>query len=294
MDNKVMSWEEGMSEDLYLGRAAKNNGKVRFDFFKHALHVATLEDSKPVCERLAWNHAGTPNEGVEFLPSPVKQISDDKKDTKQNQKKRSREQGPLDRDDNGKERGSKKRRAVSNGSAAAASAAVAPVALPEDGPPKRAASNEGAALITANLKSIPEDEPGRESESSKANLTEVFAEARISTSAAAVNPIEPTETNQMVCRVIHTTQDQENNIGFLVLQSRTTATFADARIAMQEQGLPIPADYRFFVHQLGPVSVVQESLFGPLLAFLEASTPGAAVGDGTYANPVRVVVSNAP
>jgi hypothetical protein len=105
------------------------------------------------------------------------------------------------------------------------------------------------------------------------------------------------DETKMVCKIIKRGQEgeEDNDIGFIVLKSRTKS-FADARQAIADQGVPVSMDYMFSVPNLGPISVIQESMLGPMLALLESSTStsSADVGDGSFANPVKVFLAGAP
>lgn len=53
-EKQTKAWIEGFSEDLFLGKAARNCGKQRYSAFQEALQVALLEIDKPNYERLDW------------------------------------------------------------------------------------------------------------------------------------------------------------------------------------------------------------------------------------------------
>jgi hypothetical protein len=100
---------------------------------------------------------------------------------------------------------------------------------------------------------------------------------------------------KMVCEIIKRGQEgeEDKSIGFAILKSRTKS-FVDARQAILQQGVPINMGYMFCVPHLGPIAVKQESMLGPMLAFLETCTPPADLGDGSYANPVKVFLVGSP
>jgi hypothetical protein len=114
-------------------------------------------------------------------------------------------------------------------------------------------------------------------------------------SLATANHKVETEETKMVCKVIKRGQEgeEDKSIGFVVLKSRTKS-FVDARQAIVDQGVPINMGYMFSVPHLGPIAVKQESSLGPMLAFLETCTPQADLGDGSFANPVKVFLVGAP
>jgi hypothetical protein len=120
--------------------------------------------------------------------------------------------------------------------------------------------------------------------------------ATIAPAPVTINHVVETEETKMVCRIIKMGQEgeEDESIGFVVLKSRTKA-FVDARRAIVDQAVPINMDYSFSVPILGPISVKQESSLGAMLAFLESCTPNSAdVGDGSFANPVKVFLVGAP
>jgi hypothetical protein len=113
--------------------------------------------------------------------------------------------------------------------------------------------------------------------------------------ATANDDKEETEVSKLVCRIIKRGQEGEDDksIGFVVLKSRAES-FVYARQAILHQGVPINMGYMFYVPHLGPIAVKQELSLGPMVAFLETCTPPANLGDGSYANPVKVFLVGAP
>jgi hypothetical protein len=74
-DAKLVKWEKGLAEDYHLGKAAHAHGKARGMTFRQALHIACLEEGKPVANRMAWNHVvdDVPlDEHVPMLPVKIK------------------------------------------------------------------------------------------------------------------------------------------------------------------------------------------------------------------------------
>jgi hypothetical protein len=366
-NKKIISWEEGVSDDFHIGRAARNHGKLRFGMFQHALQAATIEESKPIFQRLD-SHQTAANP-LTFLPSPVKQTSPVKKiKKKERDRKRSRSRGkdPLQLESEPEKKrsaitiaavtapaptpaekpvgktqkpvakaqkpvakanlnvafgaaaveGKGKPAAVAPAranpaavasaranptavaSARAKSAAVAPARA---NPVVRARANPAAGSTRANIGAIP---PVRANPAAiapaRANPVAIapalFNPAAIAPAPVASNHVVETEETKMVCKIIKKGQDgeEDKSIGFFILNSRKKS-FLDARHAMVDQGLPINMDYRFSVPILGPISVKQESSLGPMLPFLESCTPNIAdVGDGSFANPVKVFLAGAP
>lgn len=65
-DNKLVKWENGIAENYHLGRTALGHSKTRGNMFRQALHIACLEEGKPIDLRMIWNHQG--DEPVEHIP----------------------------------------------------------------------------------------------------------------------------------------------------------------------------------------------------------------------------------
>lgn len=95
------------------------------------------------------------------------------------------------------------------------------------------------------------------------------------------------------------------NIGFIKMPNRS-CTFADARDIMmrdldQDEDC-LPSKFKFFVPNLGPMSIKQEHKFGPMLDFLvgadsdgdmsedEIKRVAEQFGDGSKQHPLKVMV----
>jgi hypothetical protein len=330
--NKIISWEEGISDDFHIGRAARNHGKLRFGLFQHALQAATIEESKPIFQRLDSNQ--TAADPLTFLPSPVKQTLPAKKNRKKKRdRKRSRSRGTdslqLEAEPEKKRSAItiaavtapaptpaekpiakvKKPVAKANLNVAFGAAAVEGKGSPTAIAPARAkpAAAKPAAVAPARAKPAAVA-PARAKPAAAvpaavapahANLAAV-APARANPAAVAPVPVTSnhiveTEETKMVCKIIKKGEGgkEDKSIGFFILKSRK-ASFVDARQAMVDQGLPINMDYRFSIPNLFPISVVQESTLPPMLEFLESCTPNRAdLGDGSFANPVKVFLVEA-
>lgn len=97
-DGKLVSWEQGIADGYHLGRTAQGHSKPRGKMFQQALHIACLEEGKPVDTRMIWNHQG--DEPVEHIPlSPpvkrqpkkrTKEPSDENKPDKKRRRKDSK------------------------------------------------------------------------------------------------------------------------------------------------------------------------------------------------------------
>ena len=55
-DNRLTKWDNGFIEEYDLGKVAKSGGKSRFTSFERAMHVAQLENGRPIDMRMDWNH----------------------------------------------------------------------------------------------------------------------------------------------------------------------------------------------------------------------------------------------
>lgn len=65
-DNKLVKWEEGIAESYHLGKTAIAHSGNRAKMFRQALHIACLEEGKPVDLRMIWNHQG--DEPIQHIP----------------------------------------------------------------------------------------------------------------------------------------------------------------------------------------------------------------------------------
>lgn len=66
-DSKVLKWNEGLLENVHVGKVARHAGKNRSLMYEEALKVAIIELGKPIDSRMDWNHPA-PN----TILSPVK------------------------------------------------------------------------------------------------------------------------------------------------------------------------------------------------------------------------------
>jgi hypothetical protein len=65
-ENKLVAWEDGIAQSYHLGRTASGHSKTRGNMFRQALHIACLEEGKPIDQRMIWNHQG--DEPIEHIP----------------------------------------------------------------------------------------------------------------------------------------------------------------------------------------------------------------------------------
>lgn len=125
------------------------------------------------------------------------------------------------------------------------------------------------------------------------------------------NAIEQLEDGVLVCKILRrlpagaecteVTEGMEfsNNLGFITLPSRQSATFAAIRRSVENDldDDMLPSDdrgtrkrWKFYVPKLGPMSVKQEGRIGPALEFLTSTTEDIQLGNGTASNPLKVVI----
>jgi hypothetical protein len=83
-------------------------------------------------------------------------------------------------------------------------------------------------------------------------------------------------------------------VGFVSFGSRQESTFAEARETIERDVDPSilnEDDWRFYIPELGPVSLRQETSLGPLLPFLQKVSEDPLLGDGTIRKPIKVVLA---
>lgn len=91
-EDKILSWTDGLSHGLHLGRTAKSAGRARFRRFQEALQAAIVEEGKPQSRRLEWNHReGRGSHGMaNLLPSPIQLVIASARKSKSRERKRKR------------------------------------------------------------------------------------------------------------------------------------------------------------------------------------------------------------
>jgi len=128
-----------------------------------------------------------------------------------------------------------------------------------------------------------------------------------SESSSKSNEIEELENGQFFCKIFwkipntnmggsapSTIDDARVNIGFIALPCKKTSTFADLRKIMtrdlDEDCLSPAIKWKFYLPNLGPMSVKQEKTLGPVLEFCQNSTGNEQLGDGTSRNPLKIII----
>lgn len=279
-DNKIMSWEEGMAEDFYLGKTAKAAGRHRFARFVEALQAATIEESKPVELRLDFSRS-TPGQ-PQLLPSPVKINSVRSRQqggNKKNRKKRSRQES------NGDSENSKQARRENSTPAHDDDDDDNNEEEEEDDHPIHSLSRVDSSSSSLAHSAASSNQHGRgKSKPLKSGQDKNVQDSGDSALFCQVYRLADTSSQPGVC------------VGFVELPSREKSTFAEARLKIEEVIEPqyLFEDWRFLHPKLGPVSMLLEKKVGPMLAYLNKGSRGSDKADGTIEDPVRVSVIAAP
>ena len=365
-DNKITSWEDGMTDEYYLGRTAKASGKAKLKLFEQALQAAIVENGKPIAMRMNWNHTEQP----QILPPPSalnntqqqqqQQHSKDKKkkkDSKGKKRQQTSSSSSKSNNSNNKKQKSKRRRIISDknqkfgfiSTDSPDSSSVEEAA--GSGPPTpnntTTRHHQYASRRVFSKGGVPMEGIVSERGSASAVIPNNIGNDATATTTAATQ-IESSEDGELICKLIkkcdgvvdgsssisggggsrskknHQTTTKLINIGFVKLKSRKFSTFADARIAIQEQ-LVLPdcdlivdnntnnniaeeggggggggggntggGGWKFFVPNLGPVSSKQESTLGPMFTFMKQTTNDTNLGSGYWNHPLKVLIVDSP
>lgn len=302
---KLTEWETGLLDDFHLGKTARAAGKVRTQSFLQALQVATLEVAKPVELRMDWNHTDQPP----ILPSPQKR----KKMIRKRPRKESEDMESSSTDDKGP---SGKRLNCKSKSKNGKKRTTHGFPLLDNS----AALTQGPQFPTRrNLMHTMEflgidasNGVGKMSFGVDGDLfVKVLRKPALPTEhlpSAIITTITTSNSHERVPKGIESCQKDTKsegptpvtlkstakNVGFVKLASRKTSTFAQARIAIEDELVPdmLPANvaWRFFVPGLGPMTLKQEESMGPMLSFLRQTTSDVNLGNGSLAAPLKVFV----
>ena len=129
-----------------------------------------------------------------------------------------------------------------------------------------------------------------------ASKTEPGAEAFI----GKTTPPSPHEDDELYCTIFEylagsqpNHAGSESSVGFVVLPSKQTSTFADLREAVTREidslgSSSSSCDWKFYIPPLGPVSQKQESKFGAVAPFIAKGNFDQEIGDGSSHNPLRL------
>ncbi len=272
-DNRLCKWEDGFLEEYDLGKQAKSGSKGRSVLFERALHVAQSENGRPIELRMDWNHQGM--QGQPKIPKAKVQSSSGSVGDSQ--------QPPA-----------KKQKSIGGGSSKSLNRVSS------------SSSITGLGVTTQQL-------------SRTINRKNMNSTINSLSNHDVATAIEPLEDGPLVCKILRklplgvistsTVEGMEfsNNVGFITLRSRQSATFADIRKAVeseldsdcfQDNGQKVSGrnekvsdvKWKFYVPKLGPVSVKQEEKIGPVLEFLKSTTNDSQLGNGTASSPLKVVI----
>lgn len=256
-ESKIMKWEEGMAENFYHGRSAKNGGRNRFMRFQEALQAAVLEEMKPLTRRLEWggNDAQT---GPNLLPSPTQLAASAKKKERRaanvvRRKIRKQAKRSIDFGDD------------------------------QDQPMSRAepSTSRPKSSLRSSITNAPP--PGAPPAGS--------GTARKGDSDAS------SESSTVYCQVFLTDDQSSPGklVGFVELSSQM-GTFADAREAINDslETEKFPSEWRFLHPSLGPVSIKLEQKIGSMIKYLRKGPLGSSIGEGTVERPFKVTIVGNP
>ena len=257
---KIKDWIEGLAEDFHLGKAAKSHGKQRYNSFLRAMEVACLELEKPVRERLEWEHTTSAAVAEQqhpqrmLSPSPNKRTSDLPEEAAAAKKKH--------------------KRSASKSSECSGRTGAANNDLPT--------SNRGVEQVTVGR-------PTRSrsgSSSSQALYSGVVPDD--SELVCTIKYLDSAAAGLLLSGISGHSMPESKSVGFIVLKSRQTSTFRDARAAIDDElmgdSLPAKLKWRFYVPRLGPVALKQEAIL-VMIQF----TGYPAMGN-SYQNPLEVYV----
>jgi len=264
-EKKIKDWLEGLSEDFHLGRAAKSHGKQRFRSFQQAMEVACLELEKTVHERLDWEHTATSktttaptDPAAPQLLSPAAMVAK----TIQRQRQRSQIMSRASTPDS----------ATAAMDLPAVSSANSASAFHQQGSSvDERISSSSKRTTNTNQRSRLKKPAAKPEKSQKRKRRRSHSEGEqegrdYSPPKGAVVPIH----SELVCKIKFLHQAPQSgdlegarDVGFVLLKSRQTSTFQDARTAIEDvlvsDVLPAELQWRFHVPRLGPVSLKQEA-----------------------------------
>eukprot|EP00815_Leptocylindrus_aporus_P002776 CAMPEP_0116060638 /NCGR_PEP_ID=MMETSP0322-20121206/6542_1 /TAXON_ID=163516 /ORGANISM="Leptocylindrus danicus var. apora, Strain B651" /LENGTH=281 /DNA_ID=CAMNT_0003545311 /DNA_START=522 /DNA_END=1367 /DNA_ORIENTATION=- len=252
-----MKWVEGMENKNNEGKVAKaTNGKKSKDFDK-AYEAACIELSKPIEQRMDFNH---PDEEMlrEADEAPkAKKRGGRQKSGEGKTQKRKRAQASKDDDDSAQAgRRSKKK----------------------------------SPKVTEDDNSVP----GEQEQTNV--LRDFYGKASTSTpdtknTMKSFHLPNKDEDGPLYCKILVKEMTAFTNIGFVVLTSRWKTRFAEARKVISEEldDDSLSDGWKFYVPKLGPVSVKQEEELR-VMPFLSSTSNNVKINSGTCRQPVRLVI----
>lgn len=110
--------------------------------------------------------------------------------------------------------------------------------------------------------------------------------------SSTANQVEPPESAHVYCKILRRVDHNDVHVGFIRLKDPQNATFADARATAERELDPdvLPDNFwRFYIPTLGPMSIRQETEFGPMLQFIQ-TTCGDNLGSGMVNFPLKLII----
>eukprot|EP00978_Attheya_sp_CCMP212_P008557 scaffold20070_cov58-Attheya_sp.AAC.5 len=283
LNSKIASWEEGIIEEYDLGKTARAT-KNKTVLFERALQTAISEYDKPIEMRLEWNHQNSNGP-----PSPTLTRSVKKKQKRGEDDAPSSAESKKPSTDGSSTKGRRGRLSKDKTEATELAAALA----------------ESEEICNSKARQVPAPSPtshGVKRNNLNAALSALSGQNN-------VTPIESHEDGALFCKILqrpHTQSMLESgaedmttcdaiNIGFVTLPSRRKSTFKDVRCVMDsdldEDAIVPGTKWKFYIPNLGPMSLKQEAKMGPMLDFLNSTTCDSQLGDGTHANPLTLMIT---
>ena len=294
-ETKIVKWEHGIINGYDLGRIAKAIGGIRLTLFEKAYGLASLENDKPVAYRLDWNHncnGGDIDHNRKVVMSTPQQTSDYPTDCPHKRKRSGKEINANKRylgQPNGSLSGHTSiSEALSKRKGEGMQKCVA--AVKDFKPAKTVRKNINTAI--KSLGCFP-----NEIAADKIKDEEFFCKILFK-SKLVVDQVKVTASPSIIAMT-----DLESelnslynlpNVGFIILPSKKSSTFADARqkilLDFDDDCLPSSAKWKFYTPHLGPINLKQETNLGAMLYFLQRTTQKYDCGNGTCLNLLRVII----
>ena len=297
--NKMMTWEEGLLEELNVKTSSKANmGKHRYQSFQHAIQAAQQEYDKPVECRLDWNHEGTPNN------STTSTTNNNHHELTTNSNKR-----PNNNNNNSATKQKKGKKEITMNTTAAADK------------PTLQQSPHNLRRRNRSSSSLFKDEEEEEDENAKQGTTKkrtiVCQRKNFNSAIQSLQQqtnkisakIEPSseDDSELYCKILscqpsspsssseYLLMNQSStiqNIGFITIPSskKQTASFTYLRQCIQrdldDDDVVLFRKWKFYIPNLGPMSVKQETKY----KLQDIIT----LGNGTSQNPYKIVIHIPP
>lgn len=311
-EHKLTNWEDGILEEYDAGKVARSS-KSRSVSFEKALQVARLENGRPMEMRMDWNHQG--NLVVVQQPKIPKGASGGGGGARQSVTSPVNHAGGGNGDyyNQHLHLSKKIKPSPTSSSSKSLTRVTSSSSIHNNNTSNNNNTNNNKTAAPAH--SVSQNSTGNEKLTITVNRKNMNS-AIMSLSYDGANAIEPLEDGRLVCKILrkiplssncggdHGTLVSEgmefsNNVGFVTLRSRQTATFECVRQAIendfdndcfQQVNNKKSNGWKFYVPKLGPVSVKQERKIGPVLEFLRSTTSDVQLGNGTASNPLKIVI----